>query len=379
MNETDTLQHTINTFSYRIDRIENLTNIHLVFLVVILALLVILTGYFVMSKLLPFIKTREEKKTPENKKTKGGEPQSEVDKFVKILPSLLKEIETLQSYKSKSGDYDNLEKNLKNTIKENEELSGQKLDLLNENKSLQQKIQSKEKEVKEKINEIEEQYKSRKELLENVKKAEPLRDYAGKVFDYLCFCDSILKSTSEKINKTDADVSTVISTLLQQALLKTTEMAKWKHICSDINEKGIAIQNKDLKNCFLFSTDAENLDAFKKLCISKIKPFTSALMILCEANSNLSRFFGNKNLSNIESEYKNKITEIKSKAKEVGITEIAEVKLFTRLSNSNAINGVILFPYSTVKNLNKDDIAEIIEFGMKTEFEDLTKTKVLIN
>ena len=155
-------------------------------------------------------------------------------------------------------------------------------------------------------------------------------------------------------------------------------MAKWKQICSDIKEKGIAIQNKDLKNCFQSDNDTERLNAFKTLCISKMKPFTNAVLILCEANSNLAKFVENTDVSSIENEFRNKITEIKSKAKSIGITGITEVKLFTPLGNNTAIEGKISLPYSSVTNLNKDIIIEIVEFGMKTEFEELTKTKVFI-
>ena len=379
MVNIDTLQNTVNMLSNRVDTIENATNIHLFLLIAILALMIITVGYFIVSELLRRrIISVEKRNHHHNHYSVGVDQKSDIEKLLKILPNLPKELEKLQSYKSKADDFDRLEKNFEKVKNEKQTLSEQKANLENEKSAFQQKLQAKDKVVSDKLKEIEEHNKFNKELLEKVQKAEILKDYAGKVFDYIDFCENILKSANKKIYKTDVETEKIMLILLQQALQKTTEMAKWKQICSDIKEKGIAIQNKDLKNCFQSDKEAERLNAFKTLCISKMKPFTNAVLILCEANGNLSKFLESTDVSIIENEFNNKIREIKSKAKEIGITEIVEVKLFTHLGNNEAIDGTILFPYSVVKNLNKDVIIEIVEFGMKTEFEELTKTKVLI-
>lgn len=379
MVNTDSLQNAADILANRVDTIENAINIQVVLLIAILALMVISIGYFVVSKLLHWIKIPLVKnKNPKNDSQKG-EPKSDIEKFIKILPNFSKELEKLQSYKSKADDFDNLEKNFKNMKEEKQQLSDQKAILEKEKLKFQQNLESKDKEVAEKLKEIEENNKANKELLGKIERADILKDYAAKVTDYLDFIESILKSTNEIINKTDLEIAKIMSVLLQQAFQKTTGIAKWKQICSDLIEIGIATQNKDLKNCFQSDKEAERLNAFKKLYISKMKPFTNAVLILCEANSNLSKFLESTDVSSIENEFKNKITEIKSRAKEIGITEIVQVKLFTHLGNKEAIDGTITFPYSSVKNLNKDDITEIVEFGMKTEFEEQTKTKVLIN
>jgi len=379
MVNIDTLQNTVNMLSNRVDTIENATNIHLFLLIAILALMIITVGYFIVSELLRRrIISVEKRNHHHNHYSVGVDQKSDIEKLLKILPNLPKELEKLQSYKSKADDFDRLEKNFEKVKNEKQTLSEQKANLENEKSAFQQKLQAKDNVVSDKLKEIEEHNKFNKELLEKVQKAEILKDYAGKVFDYIDFCENILKSANKKIYKTDVETEKIMLILLQQALQKTTEMAKWKQICSDIKEKGIAIQNKDLKNCFQSDKEAERLNAFKTLCISKMKPFTNAVLILCEANGNLSKFLESTDVSIIENEFNNKIREIKSKAKEIGITEIVEVKLFTHLGNNEAIDGTILFPYSVVKNLNKDVIIEIVEFGMKTEFEELTKTKVLI-
>ncbi len=377
MVKTDTLQNAVNMISNRMDTMENATNIHLILLIAILVLMIITVCYFVVGEILHLNKISAEKKKHHNNST-GVEAKSAIEKFLKILPNLPKELGQLQIYKSKADDYEKLEKNLEKVRIEKQALSEQKEKLEKGKIDYQQNLLAKDKEVSDKLKEIEDHNKSNKELLEKVKKADILKDFAGNVSDYLDFCENILKIANENISKTDVETAKIMAVLLQQAFQKTTEMAKWKQICSDIKEKGIAIQNKDLKNCFQSDNDTERLNAFKTLCISKMKPFTNAVLILCEANSNLAKFVENTDVSSIENEFRNKITEIKSKAKSIGITGITEVKLFTPLGNNTAIEGKISLPYSSVTNLNKDIIIEIVEFGMKTEFEELTKTKVFI-
>jgi len=336
-------------------------NIELILLCVIIVLLIIMI-------LSPLVR--------KNKK-------NNIDRLLKILPNESKELKTLQSYKEKAEDYDRLEENLERLRAKNEEYKEKNSTLLEDKKGLETKLTNKDKEVADKLKEIEEQNKAKKEILEKVKKAEILKEYAGKVVDYLDFCGNILNTANEKISKADVEIAKIMSIFLQQALSKIAEMAKWQYICKDINENAIAILNKDLKNCFQSDKETEQFNAFKKLCISKIKSFTNAILILCEAYSKLSKFVENvESVSSFENEFKNKIAEIKNSTKDVGIIEIAEAEIFTNISNNKGIEttyGNISFPYSTVKNLNSGDIAEIIEFGMKTEFEDMTKTKVLIN
>lgn len=372
MVKTDTLQNAVDILSSRVDTIENVIKIQIVLLIAILALMLITAGYFIVRELL-----RKNKKWVDN--SRGVKQKSNVERLLKMLPNLPKELEELQSYKSKADEFDELRKNFEKMKEEKQKLSDQKVNLEKENLKSQQNLEAKDKVVADKLKEIEDKNKANKEILGKIERADILLDYAANVIDYLEFIESILKSTNEIINKTNLETAKIMSVLLQQAFQKTTLMAKWKQLCSDIIENGIAIQNKDLKNCFQSDKEPERLNAFKKLLISKMKPFTNAVLILCEANSNLSKFPESIDVLSIETEFKNKIAEIKNRAKVIGITEIVEVKLFTHLGNKEAIDGTISFPYSVVKNLNKDDITEIIEFGMKTEFEELTKSKVLIN
>lgn len=380
MYDTSTFQNELIMISFGVDTMEKVMNLQLLLLVLILALILLIVGYLILNEINFRHKKSKEKKiytSPNGHQV--NELKSNIDKFLKIVANLKEDLINLPFYKDKADDFDKLEKKFDNLIIENKSLSEQKTKLESEIKHCQQQLQEKNNEVSEKQNEIKKIKKSNDEFVEKAKKAEILKGYAEKVVNYLDFCEGIIRNSNEKIFNTDIETTKILSALLQQALQKTIEIAKWKQICSDIKEKGIAIQNKDLISCFESNQETVQLIAFKKLCVSKLKIYTNALLILCEACSNLSQYSDNATVTILENEYKNIIREIKIKAKEIGILEIPEVKLFSSLGGCIAIDGTISFPYSVVKNLRKDHIIEIIEFGMKTEFEELTKTTVLIS
>jgi len=249
------------------------------------------------------------------------------------------------------------------------------------NKESEEKIKKKEQQFADKLKEIEEQNKANAIILDKVRKVDILKDYARKVVDYVALCENILESANKKIDKVDVETAKIMSILLQQAAGKASEIANWKQICEDIVSIGVTVLNNDIKNCFQSNNETEQLNAFKKQSISRLRIITNNILILCEAYSNLSKFVDDTDAANIEDDFRNKFVEIKNSAKEVGIIEIAEVSIFTCIdSNSNveSENGHPSLPYSIVKNLKQDDIVEIISFGMKTEFDNMTKTKVLI-
>jgi hypothetical protein len=355
-------------------------DIHLILLFVIIALLIILIIGRFGSKM--FI---EKKKSPHSSDSGEVEQENSIDNFLKILPELPEEIKKLQEYKAKAEDYDRSENPLEEIRAEKFKLEEEKPQLSIQTETPETDLENKDKEVADKLQEIETQNKANKELLDKVRKAEHFKDYAGKVFDYIRFFDDILKTADVhciEFGKKDEETAKIMSALLQQALKKTTEMAKWKQICSDIKEIGFVFLNKDIKNCFQSKDETEQLKAFKKQCISKLKIHTNAVLILCEAYGNLSKFVEKANAENIEIAFANNIKEIKNKATEVGVTEIAEVEIFTNISNNKGAEadfGDVSFPYSTVETLSKDDIAEIVSYGMKSEFDgNISKTKVLI-
>ena len=347
-------------------------NIEIILLGVIIILLLIKP----MSKLLRRSKTQATSGKIDNKHNN----LSSIDLFMKAMPNLLKELNALQGYKIKAEDYDNLENTLEEIRAKNKQLEKDKYNLLSNKQQLENTLQVKESEVLSKQQVINEQDK----IVNQIRKIEHLKEYAMKVIDYLQFFECVIEIANKRcveFCKKDIETAKIMSVLLQQTLLKTVEIEKWKQICDNIKENDIAVLDKDIRNCFQSDKNEEQLKAFKSLCVSKLKLYTNALLILCESYNNLSKFTENTDDANIENEFKNKIAEIKNNAKEIGIIEISEVKIFTNIGSNNAkaVDGQPSLPYSIVKNLKQGDIVEIISYGMKTEFEDMTKTKVLIS
>jgi len=343
-------------------------NIELILLIVIVALLIIL----LIIVIIPTVTKKYKRK--------------QHPKLFEILGELSDKMDVLLDYAEKADNYDELVNEFNKTQKQIAQLETEHINISKEKIKLQKEFEEKSKAISEKIQSIERQSNTNKELLIKVRKAEHLKDYAEKVFVYLQFIESIVDTANNyciEYGKKNEDTAKVMLILLLQALEKTKTMAKWEQICGDIQEKEIVVLNSTLKNCFQSDRETEQLKAFKTKCISELKDYTNAILILCEAYSNLSMFSENSNgdASSLEDEFKNEIAEINNRAKTIGITEITDVKIFTKIDDNKgaeATYGQILFPYSIVKNLKKDDVAQIISFGMKTEFEDnISKTKVL--
>jgi hypothetical protein len=360
-------------------------NIEVILLAVIIMLLLIKP----LTSGIKWLKNRSvrSKKPSDKKESNNINKFSEVEQFLNILPKLGEEIKALQEYKEKAGNYDQLKINYEVIETEKQTLTTEKSDLETQLVAIQQELEAKNTEVANKLQEIETQNTANKELLEKVKKVEYLKDYAGKVYSYIAFIETIIDNANDQcmdFDKKDVETAKIMSALLQQALLATSEMAKWKLICEDIKTNGVVVLNNVIKNCFQPDDETERLNAFKKKCISELKTYTNAVLILCESYGNLSKFVANAEVSSLENDFKQKQTRIINKAKETGIKEIAEVNMFTNIDidinkGAKAGSGEVTFPYLVVKDLNKDDIQQIIEFGMKTEFEDVTETKVLMN
>jgi len=357
-------------------------NIELILLIVVIvlliALLLILINPVIVSKIF-------HRKTTTSHPNSGGKQKSIIDKLFEILPVLPKELEKLRGYEEKANDYDKLEKEFEAIKKQKEQLETNNTTLSDEKTRLVKDLENKNKDVSEKLNEIEEKNKIINELLSKIRKAEHLKEYAGKVSEYLYFVEDILNTANNRCietRKNNEESAKIMSILLQQTLVKTKTMEKWKQLCEDIQEKNIVVLNNALKNCFQSDNEAEQVKAFKAKCIIELQIYTNATLILCETYRNLSKLTkNNNNVSTLENEFNGIFASIKNKVKDIGIMEIADVKIFTNIDKNKgteASYGQITFPYSTIENLQKDDIAQIISFGMKTEFDDMTKTKVLI-
>ena len=103
-------------------------------------------------------------------------------------------------------------------------------------------------------------------------------------------------------------------------------------------------------------------------------------MILAEALRNISRFkITSEIVNNIQNKFGKYVNDIVNKAKAIDL-EIKYVPLFENfkghLGQIESRDKEIGFAYKDV-NLQKDDIAEIVSYGVKTIFED-SKTYIIL-
>ena len=327
--DTNTLQTDI------VSKLESMVDFNTFLLLAVIALLI----FLIFEKIY-----KKEASIPNARNNKHSSNSS--DHLFQITSDLKRELKKLNDNNEKASNFEKTRIDLeqKNAIllREKNDLNVQIKQKEIDIDHLTQKLSNQYKEFNERLTESDNKHKANSELLGKIKKADVMVDYAGKVFDYLTFIENILLESSKKSKET---TYCIMSSLLQHAISACSELAKWKQMCSDIKECGIVVQNKDLKNCFQSTNEGEQLIEFKKLFLSKLKPITNAFLVLCEANRNLTRF-GVDDAKSIETEYQHKIAEIKNKAKEVGIMEISEVKLFTNVLDNKvaeSVNGTISF------------------------------------
>ena len=386
---------------------ENFDSFFLMALLIILAIAVFALLFPTLKK---WIRLNNKRVSPSN----NGKHNSSDHHSGGIAPSLLmKEIEKLsskidglQNLVNKYANSDDFRKSSEKNMTENLRLeeSNQRLKYELEHlktswqereivysKMIQEKedkfndiLRSKDKEVNDKLKDVENQWLELLEVSSKSRKVEHLREYASKVSSYLVLLESILKDANgicDVAKSLNGEAAKIISLILQQALANTETISRWKQICEDIKVCGIIVLNKDIKNCFQKDDESEQLKEFKKRCISELKSYTNEALILCECFANLDRFVAIYNIESIKREFSNQASKVREMAKEVGITAIEVVRLFTHLDEYNNIKATseqISLPYSIVESLSDDYVARIISFGMKSEFDDsISTTKVL--
>jgi len=225
-----------------------------------------------------------------------------------------------------------------------------------------------------------------KHLIDKVKNVDFLKEYAENVCKYLETLDNIFKTAYKRYQELQQYEKTInaVGCLLQNACMTVLDLGKWMKLADEIKTYGIVINNQDIKNCFQSNNNYDRIKQFKILFSTPLKKYTNNLLILCEAMRNLSKFNnGEVAVGNIEKEFETQFNIIIKEAKNVGILEIDVAKLFTNitLNNNNieSINGNVSLPYLKVNDLKTEEIVEIVEFGMKTEFEkSKSRIKVLI-
>jgi len=270
----------------------------------------------------------------------------------------------------------------KNKITELEKIIGTKEANI---KSLSDELVSKEDELKSTIfakNNLENKIKETEKTILIV---DFLKEYAGKVCDYLNFCQgTVYKSAIKLYNDLQQPDKAGILLLNFTTAIKDLQTDKWLQILSEIREHGIIITSNQEIICSFEQpqNNEEKLREFKRFLFNEfIAKYSSSLLILTEAFRNLNRF-GVSISDNQQAEFADFVRNIKNKAGSIEL-KIKYVPLFEKGTKDEHIhfikpagNNVSRAYLEVIKGLEKDDIAEIVSYGITTEFDDTEQTQV---
>ena len=243
--------------------------------------------------------------------------------------------------------------------------------------------------VEELKNVITEKNKLKNKIEENKKTiltVDFLKDYAGKVYDYLNYCQSkVYQSAIKLYNDLQQPEKAGMLLLNFETAIKDLQTGEWLQILSAIKERGVIVtSSQDIIKPFAQpESDEEKLREFKHFLFNELLvKYSSSLLILAEAFRNLNHF-GVAIKDSQKYEFADFVQNIQTKAGNVDM-KIKYVPLFENGNSSKYLfiskstgNNVSPAYFEVIKNLKKDDIAEIVSYGTVTEFDD-TQTQIKI-
>ena len=224
-------------------------------------------------------------------------------------------------------------------------------------------------------------------LKEKVIAVDFLKGYSDSVFSYLKFCQQVSTDAYNcfnKISQQNLKQGFAAGHLLMkfQTSVNPIPVGNWLQTVQDIKDTG-ATTNKQLIRSFAqIQNDSEKQKEFQRLLFTEVlTKYSSNILILAEAFKNLSRFQVAPEYANeIQSTFSKHVTEILNKAKAAGL-EIKYVSLFNNfeeyLGQIESVDRERSLAYKEVSGLQKNEIAEINSYGVKTNFED-SKTYVIL-
>ncbi|NLJ08485.1 MAG: hypothetical protein GX437_12550 [Sphingobacteriales bacterium] len=283
---------------------------------------------------------------------------------------ILNKIESLASNKEASQKIENLQKEIESfkgkitLLNKDIEQGNQKMNELNsELTQLQKKKQ-----------EIESEYQKYSEKVIFVDYLEP---FARATYDYYNFCQKgYIKALEyfQKLNHSDSELVSIVSQLLVK--FNSNIPNKTNHWVGVINEikDSKATANIDLiQSLKQIPNNEEKSKEFKRILLKEVfEKYSSSIFILTEEFSNLSKFTNNS--SSVVKDFEQFFTIFKSelhgKSKAIGL-DLNYVPLFEHYEKYAAFtklaNQTCSLPYKNIKNIPKDSVLEIINYGFGNE------------
>lgn len=283
---------------------------------------------------------------------------------------ILNKIESLASNKEASQKIENLQKDI-------ESFKG-KITLLN--KDIEQgnqkinELNSELTQVHKKKQEIEGEYLKYSEKVIFVDYLEP---YAKATYDYYNFCQTgYIKALEyfKKLNHSDSELVSIVSQLLVK--FNSNIPSKTNHWVGVINEikDSKATANIDLiRSLKQIPNNEEKSKEFKRILLKEVfEKYSSSIFILTEEFSNLSKFTNDSAsaVKDFEQFFTSFKSELHSKLKTIGL-DLNYVPLFEHYEKYAAFtklaNQTCSLPYKNIKNIPKDSVLEIINYGFGNE------------
>lgn len=296
---------------------------------------------------------------------------SEISSQIQRMESrILNKIESLASNKEASQKIENLQKDI-------ESFKG-KITLLN--KDIEQgnqkinELNSELTQVHKKKQEIEGEYLKYSEKVIFVDYLEP---YAKATYDYYNFCLSGYTKALEyfqKLNHSDSEIVSIVSQLLVK--FNSNIPNKTNHWVGVINEikDSKATANIDLiRSLKQIPNNEEKSKEFRRILLKEVfEKYSSSIFILTEELSNLSKFTNDSAsaVKDFEQFFTRFKSELHSKSKTIGL-DLNYVPLFEHYEKYAAFtklaNQTCSLPYKNIKNIPKDSVLEIINYGFGNE------------
>gem|GEM_PF-2325651 len=283
---------------------------------------------------------------------------------------ILNKIESLASNKEASQKIENQQK----------EIETLKIKITQQNKDIEKGNQeniglsNELTQVNKKKQEIESEYLKYSDKVIFVDYLEP---YAKATYDYYNFCQTgYIKALDyfQKLNHSDSELVSIVSQLLVK--FNSNIPNKTNHWVGVINEikDSKATANIDLiRSLKQIPNNEEKSKEFKRILIKEVfEKYSSSIFILTEELSNLSKFTNDSTsfVKDFEQFFMSFKSELHAKSKAIGL-DLNFVPLFEHYEKYAAFtklaNQTCSLPYKNIKNLSKDSVLEILNYGFGNE------------
>ncbi len=296
---------------------------------------------------------------------------SELSSQIQRMESrILNKIESLASNKEASQKIENLQKDI-------ESFKG-KITLLN--KDIEQgnqkinELNSELTQVHKKKQEIEGEYLKYSEKVIFVDYLEP---YAKATYDYYNFCQTgYIKALEyfQKLNHSDSELVSIVSQLLVKFYSNIPSKTNhWVGVINEIKDSKATANIDLIRSLKQIPNNEEKSKEFRRILLKEVfEKYSSSIFILTEEFSNLSKFTNDSAsaVKDFEQFFTSFKSELHSKLKTIGL-DLNYVPLFEHYEKyaafTKSANQSCSLPYKSIKNITKDSVLEIINYGFGNE------------